>query len=70
MNTTKEKWDYKKATPFKQGLVILVLILIFNIISTAGTVGEKPLFQTNIFWINTIAFLLVYSIFNSVLSLF
>jgi hypothetical protein len=61
--------DYKKATPIKQGLVVIALILIFDLFSLAGGVGEDGFFKPSIFWINTIAFLLVYSLFNSILSL-
>ncbi len=61
--------DYKKFTPYKQGIVVLVLILIINLLTLAGGVGPDRFFQPNIFWINTIAFLLVYALFNSILSI-
>lgn len=69
MNASKQ-WDYKHASPFLQGGVILGLILLFNLFSLAGGTGENSLFKPNIYWINTIAFLLVYALFNSVLSAF
>lgn len=61
--------DYSKFTPYKQGGVIIGLILLFDLLSMAGGVGPESFFKPNIYWINTIAFLLVYSIFNSILSL-
>lgn len=64
-----DQLNYEKATPFIQGGVILGLILIFDLFTLIGGVGEGSFFSPTIFWVNTIAFILVYSLFNSVLSL-
>ncbi len=69
MTNSKSK-DYKKVSPFVQGGVVIGLILIFNVMTLITGVGEDSFFNPTTYWINTIAFILVYSIFNTVLSLF
>jgi hypothetical protein len=61
--------DYKNFTPYKQGVVIIGLILLINLLTMAAGVGPDCFFKPNIYWINTIAFLLVYTLFNSILSI-
>lgn len=68
MNQNNEVSFFEKdISPYKQGLIILVATLIFHIIIfiTASADG----FLSRTYWTTSIALVLVYILFNSVLSL-
>jgi hypothetical protein len=69
MEKNSKSFDYKQISPIKQGIVVIILILIFNLITMAGGVGPDSFFKPNIYWINNIALILVFALFNSILSI-
>ena len=63
-----EGLDYRKFTPVRQGITILVLIIVADLITWVGS-GDAGVFSGKAYWINCITFMLVYALFNSLLSL-
>ena len=66
---TEQGFSFKSIQAWKQGLVVLVLLLVFDLASFASNQSSpSPKFGQNI-WTNAVAMILFYIIVNSLVSL-